>query len=155
MKGLWYYEYPIGKIAIAEENEAISHVFFESNKKNAGSDQRETPLIKETANQLNEYFQGKRNTFDVPLSPQGTLFQQSVWRALQMIKFGETCSYKDVAIYIGNDRGARAVGMANNRNPISIIIPCHRVIGKNGNLVGYGGGLRTKKYLLDLEKKYA
>ena len=153
MKSIWFYEYPIGKVVIAEDDGMISHIVFDDrDARVVGCDQCETPLIKNTATQLYEYFQGKRKNFDVPLSPKGTLFQRSVWNELQLIKFGQTCSYKDVAISLGNQNAARAVGLANNRNPISIIIPCHRVVGKSGSLVGYAGGLNTKKYLLDLEK---
>ena len=94
---------------------------------------------------------GKRKSFDLPLKPEGTEFQKKVWNALLDIPYGETRSYKDIAVAIGNPKACRAVGMANNRNPISIIIPCHRVIGANGSLVGYGGGLPIKIELLNLE----
>lgn len=103
--------------------------------------------------QLGEYFLGKRIDFDIPLKPLGTDFQLSVWKALTQIPYGQTCSYKDIAYAINNEKSCRAVGMANNRNPISFIIPCHRVIGANGKLVGYGGGLPIKSALLDLEKR--
>lgn len=104
--------------------------------------------------QLQEYFAGKRKTFDFPYELSGTIFQKKVWKALCDIPYGETCSYKDVAIAIGNVKACRAVGMANNKNPISIAIPCHRVIGANGQLVGYAGGLDMKIALLELEQKY-
>jgi methylated-DNA-[protein]-cysteine S-methyltransferase len=113
----------------------------------------ETPLLKKAAQELQEYFIGKRKRFDLPLSPQGTDFQQKVWKALQDIPYGAVCSYKDIARAIGNEKACRAVGGANNKNPISIIIPCHRVIGANGSLVGYGGGIEIKKQLLALEQK--
>ena len=100
-----------------------------------------------------EYLEGKRREFDLPLAPAGTEFMLRVWKALQDIPYGETRSYKDIATMAGNSKACRAVGMANNRNPISIFIPCHRVIGANGVLVGYGGGLDKKTFLLDLEKK--
>ena len=112
-----------------------------------------TPLLKEAFRQLDEYLDGKRQGFDLPLAPQGTPFQQKVWQALQTIPYGETRSYKQIAEQIGNPLGCRAVGMANNKNPIGIIIPCHRVIGANGKLVGYAGGLDLKTQLLNLEKK--
>lgn len=102
--------------------------------------------------QLEEYFQGNRKRFDVPIHMSGTPFQQSVWRALQEIPYGETRSYKDIAAAIGNPKACRAVGMANNRNEILILVPCHRVIGADGSLVGFGCGLDAKKYLLNLEK---
>lgn len=102
--------------------------------------------------QLEEYFQGNRKTFDVPVHMKGTPFQQSVWNALREIPYGETRSYKEIAQAIGNPKACRAVGMANNRNQILIIVPCHRVIGADGSLVGFGCGLNAKKYLLNLEK---
>lgn len=99
-----------------------------------------------------EYFNGQRKSFDLPLNPKGTEFQKKVWNALLNIPYGSTCSYKDIAVNIGNEKACRAVGGANNKNPIFIIIPCHRVIGKNGSLVGYGGGLDIKLKLLELEQ---
>jgi methylated-DNA-[protein]-cysteine S-methyltransferase len=151
MRNIFFYDYPIGKIGIAEEDGAISRVFF-GNGKTAGFNIAESPLIRKAAAQLVEYFDGKRKEFDVPLTPRGTDFQISVWKALQNIPFGETRSYKDIAVLIGREKAVRAVGMANNRNPIVIIIPCHRVIGHDGSLTGYGGGLPAKRFLLDLEQ---
>ena len=101
---------------------------------------------------MNEYFNKEREQFELPLSPQGTEFQLKVWSALREIPYGETCSYKDIAIKLGNEKASRAVGMANNRNPIAIFVPCHRVIGANGKLVGYAGGLDIKEKLLEMEK---
>jgi methylated-DNA-[protein]-cysteine S-methyltransferase len=101
--------------------------------------------------QLGEYFAGDRTTFDLPLAPSGTDFQLRVWRQLRTIPYGATCSYAEIARGIGAGNGFRAVGLANGRNPISIIVPCHRVIGANGSLTGYGGGLERKRFLLDLE----
>ncbi|MGH9302503.1 MAG: methylated-DNA--[protein]-cysteine S-methyltransferase [Acidimicrobiales bacterium] len=101
--------------------------------------------------QLAQYFAGERRTFDLPLAPRGTPFQMSVWSALGTIGYGQTRTYGQVAAQVGNPKASRAVGMANNRNPIAIIVPCHRVIGATGNLTGYGGGLDNKKLLLDLE----
>ena len=112
---------------------------------------QETPLIKEACRQLSEYLKGERKTFDLPLNPKGTDFQKRVWRALCDIPYGETRSYKQIAEAIGNPKAVRAVGMANNRNPITIVVPCHRVIGADGKLVGYGGGLEMKEFLLRLE----
>jgi len=151
MKNVWFYDYPIGTVGIAEENGAISHVFFSSAKTFKNFEVAETLLIQKAAAQLTEYFNGKRIEFDLPLSLHGTDFQISAWKALQTIPYGGTRSYKDIAVMIGNPKACRAVGMANNRNPIAIIIPCHRVIGQNGGLTGYGGGLHIKKYLLELE----
>jgi methylated-DNA-[protein]-cysteine S-methyltransferase len=154
---LFYYETPIGEIGIAETNDKITHLFFkheeleELNEKN--QELVETPILAEAAQQLKEYFDGKRHKFNLPLAPEGTDFMKRVWKALLTIPYGETRSYKEVAMMTGNVKACRAVGMANNRNPISIIIPCHRVIGTNGDLVGYGSGLDKKTYLLELERK--
>lgn len=114
----------------------------------------DTPVLLETARQLEEYFKGNRHTFDVPVDAQGTPFQQQVWQELQRIPYGEVRTYKEVAAAINNPKAVRAVGMANNRNPISVITPCHRVIGSNGSLVGYAGGLDVKEFLLNLETVY-
>lgn len=111
-----------------------------------------TPLSDETARQLEEYFQGTRKTFDLPLRMNGTEFQKQVWEALLTIPYGETRSYSELAEQIGRPKAARAVGMANHRNPIAILVPCHRVIGKNGSLTGYAGGIDKKEMLLELEK---
>lgn len=154
MNNVWFYDCPIGTIGIAEEDGAISRIFFDSGKKLVAFNLLETELIKKAAMQLFEYFDGKRAEFDLPLALRGTEFQMSVWRELESIPAGQTRSYKDIAVKIGNPRSCRAVGMANNRNPIAIIIPCHRVIGKNGNLTGYAGGITAKQYLLELEKRY-
>jgi methylated-DNA-[protein]-cysteine S-methyltransferase len=166
MKNVFFYKSPVGMIGIAEdicfpqesgspaESHAICRLFFSTKKDLAGFTTAETSLIKKAAAQLTEYFAGKRKAFDLPLTLQGTGFQISVWKALQSIPAGVTRSYKDVAALIGNPRASRAVGMANNRNPIAIIIPCHRVIGEDGSLTGYAGGLPVKQYLLDLEKRF-
>jgi methylated-DNA-[protein]-cysteine S-methyltransferase len=151
MKSVYYYDSEIGKIGIADDGSAITNVFFE--KEEIQIEVRETPLIKEAYKQIQEYLKGKRKSFDLPFSPTGTEFQKKVWNALLDIPYGQTKSYEDIAIAVGNEKACRAVGMANNRNPISVIIPCHRVIGKNGKLVGYGGGLDIKEYLLKLEKE--
>ena len=155
MQNVFFYDCPVGRIGIAEAGGAISHVCFCGNGKKDfnGFTVSETPLIKKAAAQLSEYFAGRRVVFDLPLAPVGTEFQRSVWRALETIPFGETRSYGDIAAQIGNPKACRAVGMANNRNPIVIIIPCHRVIGRDGSLTGYGGGLDIKKFLLDLESR--
>lgn len=150
MKSVFFYNSDIGKIGIAEDGGFITNIFFEKEEA-VNFEIMETSLIKEAYNQIEEYLKGKRKSFNLPLSPSGTEFQQKVWNALKEIPYGETKSYKDIAIAVGNEKACRAVGMANNRNPISIIIPCHRVIGKNGKLVGYGGGLPIKEFLLKLE----
>ncbi|MDO5037204.1 MAG: methylated-DNA--[protein]-cysteine S-methyltransferase [Tissierellia bacterium] len=110
-----------------------------------------TPLTQEAFRQLMDYFKGQRRTFSLPLKMEGTPFQREVWEALLKIPYGQTWSYKDLAQAVGRPRAYRAVGGANNKNPIAIIVPCHRVIGADGSLVGYGDGLETKAYLLDLE----
>jgi methylated-DNA-[protein]-cysteine S-methyltransferase len=119
----------------------------------SGYERSETPLIKNAASQLDEYFTGLRKAFDLPLSLKGTEFQRSVWNALLTVGYGETRSYKDIAAQIGKPLAVRAVGSANHHNPIAIIVPCHRVIGHDGSLTGYGGGLHVKQFLLDLEKR--
>jgi methylated-DNA-[protein]-cysteine S-methyltransferase len=111
-------------------------------------------IVQQAQIELKEYFDGTRHEFKVPVSTSsGTVFQQSVWKALQEIPYGTTCSYSDIATAIASPKAARAVGMANNKNPISLIIPCHRVIGKDGSLVGYGSGLDRKQVLLDMEEQ--
>ncbi len=114
--------------------------------------QKKTPLLLQAEKQLSEYFARKRTSFDLPLFVEGTPFQKKVWAELQKIPYGETISYGELARRCGNDKACRAVGMANNKNKIAIIIPCHRVIGSNGKLVGYAGGLDIKSRLLDLER---
>ena len=112
-------------------------------------------MIEPVVMQLEEYFSGKRRSFDLQLDPIGTIFQQKVWKNLSEIPYGETRSYRDVAVGISAPKAVRAIGSANNRNPIPIIVPCHRVIGSNGALVGYGGGVTKKEYLLSLEQQHA
>lgn len=113
-----------------------------------------TELLSMATIQLDEYFQGKRTTFSLPFKLTGTPFQLAVWKELQNIPYGQTTSYKEIAQKINKPKAYRAVGMANNKNPLPIIIPCHRVIGSNGKLIGYAGGLKLKKYLLELEKSH-
>ncbi|MGB4608952.1 MAG: methylated-DNA--[protein]-cysteine S-methyltransferase [Tissierellia bacterium] len=151
MKNFFFYDTDIGKITIAEEDGYITHVLF-GHENLPDSRVNETALLKDAHKQISEYLKGERRSFDLPLSPSGTEFQQRVWKALTGIPYGETVTYEDIARKVGNEKACRAVGMANNRNPISLIIPCHRVIGKNGKLTGYGGGLGIKEYLLKLER---
>ena len=152
MSNTYYtYESPFGNIVIESDGKAITGIKTEADTTPAGKKEKST-LTDITAMQLKEYFTGKRKKFDVPLDPQGTDFQRSVWKALQDIPYGKTRSYKQIAQAIGNLKACRAVGMANNKNPIWIIIPCHRVIGSDGSLTGYGGGVEMKKRLLKLEK---
>ena len=158
MRYVYFYDTKIkelGILGIGADDNRITNLFFEFEtenvKKNKDYTIKETPLIKKAATQLFEYLNGKRKNFDLPLLKDGTDFQVSVWNELIKIPYGETRSYKDIAIAINNEKAVRAVGMANNRNKISIFIPCHRVIGMNKKLVGYGGGLQIKEFLLNLE----
>ncbi len=154
MKNIFFYSTSIGKIGIADNGEAITNLYFEGEKSPQDVKVKETELIMEAAAQLNEYLAGRRKVFGIPLAPEGTPFQQSVWEALKAIPYGETRSYKEIAEAIGQPNSCRAVGMANNKNPIAIFVPCHRVIGTNGKLVGYAGGLGIKERLLSMEKEY-
>lgn len=142
---------PIGQIQISGTETHISSIqFVDSSTTHSASD---WVLGKEAQLQLEEYFSGMRTHFDLPLAPEGTDFQQAVWQALQTIPFGKTASYGEIAAAIGKPKAARAIGQANNRNPIAIVIPCHRVIGANHKLTGYAGGLWRKEFLLNLENK--
>ncbi len=143
---------PLGRITIVQEGDAITHLHIgEAPVLPAGAEQRDTLLLQEACRQLSEYFAKTRQTFSLPLNPAGTEFQKKAWGALCTIPYGQTRTYKDMAEAIGCPKGFRAVGLANNKNPIAILIPCHRVIGANGKLVGYAGGLHLKKFLLELE----
>ena len=141
---------PLGPIRLTEEDGFLTGVNFCAAKAEAAED---SPLLAEAEHQLAEYFIGRRQNFDLPLNPKGTAFQQKVWQALLQIPYGQTASYKEIACKIGNEKAYRAVGLANHNNPIGIIIPCHRVVGANGNLTGYAGGLEKKQKLLELEQK--
>ena len=149
MEKICFYDTPVGKLIIGEENGAITRVTWTQLPKSYL--QEETELILECRNQLEEYFAGKRKTFDLPLAPKGTEFQQKVWSALQDIPYGQTVSYGDIAHAVGRPKACRAVGQANHVNPISIIVPCHRVMGADGSLTGYAGGVDKKMALLTLE----
>ena len=146
---MFYYGYntKFGKIYISADEKNILEISF--NKPNCRT--QETPLIKRAFSELEEYFNGQRKTFDLPLKLEGTEFQKKVWQELIKIPYGKTISYKELATSVGNEKACRAVGLANNKNKIMIVIPCHRVIGSNGDLTGYAGGLNIKKQLLDLE----
>ncbi|MBN1776599.1 MAG: methylated-DNA--[protein]-cysteine S-methyltransferase [Clostridiales bacterium] len=145
-------ETPLGNMTLAEADGKLTELRLKA-RENDGERKQSTPLLRKAAQELNEYFDGKRKAFSVPLQPSGTAFQQAVWAALQAIPYGETRAYGEIARQLGKPNAARAVGMANNRNPLPVFIPCHRVIGANGKLVGYGGGLRIKEFLLKLETK--
>lgn len=152
MKNVFLYDSPVGRIFIADNGEKITNLYFKDEVDiKEDWELNETELIKKTFNELMEYFNGKRKFFDVPVAPVGTEFQMKCWKALLDIPYGETRTYGEIAAIIGNPKASRAVGSSNNKNPISIIIPCHRVIGASGKLVGYAGGLNVKEYLLKLE----
>lgn len=145
------YNSPIGILRISEADGKITNLSLQQKISDIASDTISSQLLQKACQQLDEYFQGKRRQFDLPLGYAGTLFQESVWRELQNIPYGETRSYEDIAVKIGNPKAIRAVGQANNRNPILLMIPCHRVIHKNGDISGFACGIETKKYLLKLE----
>lgn len=145
---------PIGPLRLAEDGQGICALQFDPPGDAFPAGGGPGRWLEEAARQLAQYFAGRRRAFDLPLSPGGTGFQRRVWAALGEIPWGETRSYQDIARAIGNEKAVRAVGMANNRNPIPILIPCHRVVGKDGALVGYGGGLDRKRYLLGLEGSF-
>ena len=150
---LCYYDSPIGMLRIIAGEKGITNIQFAFDyKERINTVKTKHPLLKEAVQQLEEYFAETREEFSLLLDPQGTDFQLHTWNALQNIPYGETRSYKQIAEVVGCPKGCRAVGLANNRNPIPIIIPCHRVIGSNGKLTGYAGGLDIKASLLLLEK---
>lgn len=144
-----YYNSPVGWLVIEATDEALTRVEFAKEIE----DEKISPNIHtvECVKQLSEYFAGKRTTFDLKLDPPGTDFQKSIWNAMLDIPFGKTVAYSDLAKAINNPKSVRAVGMANNRNKIVIIVPCHRVIGKSGKLTGFGGGMHNKIWLLEHE----
>lgn len=145
------YESVIGLLEIVGTDEAIQAVHFVKDEV-AGDTSAVLPaVVTDCLAQLDEYFEGRRREFTLPLAPAGTDFQQRVWQLLLTIPFGQTDSYLDIATALGNEKAVRAVGLANGRNPISLIIPCHRVIGRDGTLTGYGGGLWRKEWLLKHE----
>jgi methylated-DNA-[protein]-cysteine S-methyltransferase len=143
---------PMGDILIEANETVITKVGFIDDESASVNENEWTLLAKQ---QLKEYFEGTRNRFELPIAYQGTVFQNQVWQALTTIPYGETRSYQDMAIQINNPKAIRAIGGANNCNEIAIIIPCHRVIGKNGTLVGYEGGLEKKAWLLEHESKWS
>lgn len=148
-----YYDSPIGVLEIEEDGEGICKVQLIRQSMILYAEWDKPPLLAQAVQELEEYFSGKRKVFDLPLSYHGTPFQVAVWEELRKIPYGETRNYGQIATAIGNPKAARAVGMANNRNHLMIVVPCHRVIGKDGRLVGYAGGVDTKEKLLTLEKE--
>lgn len=150
-KHYFKYDSPFGPITLSSDGTSLTGLDFGIKEVPFG---QEIEIFSMAKRELDEYFSGQRKTFTIPLATSGTPFQKQVWDALLTIPYGETRSYEDMAVQIGNAKACRAIGMANNRNNIGIIIPCHRVIGKDGSLVGYGGGLDKKVALLELEKRY-
>ena len=147
---------PVGKLKLIASASALVGVLWERENTNRVPLEPQNhdphhPILVEAERQLSEYFAGKRMQFELPLDPRGTEFQKKVWRSLRQIPFGETKSYTEIARTIGSPRASRAVGAANGKNPLSIVVPCHRVIGSSGSLTGYAGGLETKRWLLDHE----
>lgn len=145
---------PVDDLILTGDGASITGCFFTGHRHHGDPSEgleRDDDAFAAAVTQLGEYFDGTRTAFDLPLAPSGTEFQRRVWQQLRTIPYGATCSYADIARGIGAGNGFRAVGLANGRNPISIIVPCHRVIGANGSLTGYGGGLERKRFLLDLE----
>lgn len=151
-----YLPSPIGDLLLAGDGETLQRVSFASGKSHRRHEedwQRDDTAFAEARRQLTAYFKGELTEFTLRLKPQGTEFQQSVWKALLTIPYGRTCSYGEIAAQVGRPKASRAVGAANGQNPIPIIIPCHRVIGSTGKLTGFGGGLPTKEKLLTLEQQ--
>lgn len=145
---------PIGPLLLAADAVGLRHIEFRDNRHPpnlASWHGGDNDILQATEQQLGEYFAGQRHAFDLPFAPQGTAFQLRVWRELAHIPYGETISYAQLAKRLGNPNGTRAVGAANGRNPLPIVLPCHRVIGADGSMVGFGGGLQTKDFLLRLE----
>lgn len=155
MQYTWIEKTPVGRILVAGDDAGLKFVQFredDSAEQLIQDDwEQNERALKNAVQQIHAYFAGKLTSFDLPLAPEGTAFQKKVWTALCKVKFGATASYGEIAKAIGNPAACRAVGLANGRNPIAIVIPCHRIIGTNGKLVGYGGGLDRKKTLLALE----
>lgn len=147
-----YYTSDIGVLEVVGTETGICAVCFVEETQNAPPETEPWPVVQAAIAELDEYFRGASQTFTVPLTPQGTAFQQQVWQQLRQIPFGVTVSYADVANALGKPNATRAVGLANGKNPICILLPCHRVIGSNGKLTGYGGGLWRKEWLLRHEK---
>ena len=150
---------PIGRLRLIGSGRSLVGIWFEHGRDAARSDatleKKSSPLLARTRQQLEEYFAGQRREFDLPLEPRGTEFQRRVWQRLLRIAYGDTTTYGALANDLGNPRGSRAVGLANGSNPIPIVVPCHRVIGADGSLTGFGGGLAIKSALLELERAAA
>lgn len=143
------YQTAIGSLTFCEEEGNITVI--SSQYQPETGEEKETETIRRAYAQIKEYLDGNRKTFDLPLAPKGTKFQKQVWQALSDIPYGQTRTYKEIAVAVGNPKAVRAVGMANNRNPLIVVVPCHRVIGSDGKMIGYAAGVDKKEFLLRLE----
>ena len=153
-----YFDSPVGRLTLAADEDGLRHIAFELGRHPlwVGDDwRRDASVFAAVRAQLDAYFAGELTAFDLPLAPQGSAFQMQVWTQLRAISYGATISYGELARRVGDASAARAVGAANGQNPLPIVVPCHRVIGADGSLTGFGGGLATKKFLLEHELKYA
>ncbi len=146
-----YLNTPIGRLRLVSDGDHLVRIDFEGHQDGSAGEEADDPLLEACAEQLRDYFAGKRQYFNLPLAPPGTPFQRAVWQALEEIPFGELRSYRDIAAAIGKPTATRAVGAANGRNPLPIVVPCHRVVGSDGSLTGFAGGLAIKRQLLILE----
>lgn len=151
---------PVGKLVLVSDGDFLKGIYFSNEKHNfvispSSLEKNDANIFTETTAQLKQYFEGKRKVFNIPVKFDGTDFQKSVWNELLNIPYGETVAYLDIAKKINNPSAVRAVGQTNGKNPLSIIYPCHRVIGSNGQLTGYGGGIQIKKWLLQHEIRYS
>lgn len=154
MENSYSFQSPIGFLTICEQDNQLTRLYLDNQDRGilqSRNFEYHSDFLHEVYHQLNEYFAGKRKIFDLPVDSKGTVFQKAVWRELQKIPYGETRSYEDIAVAIGNKKAVRAIGQANGRNPIMIVVPCHRVIRKNGDISGFACGVEAKRYLLNLE----
>ncbi|MDD2221552.1 MAG: methylated-DNA--[protein]-cysteine S-methyltransferase [Clostridia bacterium] len=154
MRYLHYWQSPLGQLGVVASEQAVYQINFACEVARGPVILGQVALHKEVEKQLNEYFAGRRCDFALPLRAEGTEFQRAVWQALQELSYGQTVSYGELAAQIGRPKACRAVGGALHTNPLAIVIPCHRVVGKDGSLTGFGGGLQVKRFLLDLERRY-
>lgn len=156
MENSYSFQSPIGFLTICEQDNQLTRLYLDNQDRGilqSRNFEYHSDFLHEVYHQLNEYFSGKRKIFDLPVDSKGTAFQKAVWRELQKIPYGETRSYEDIAVAIGNKKAVRAIGQANGRNPIMIVVPCHRVIRKNGDISGFACGVEAKRYLLNLERE--
>ncbi|WP_027190601.1 methylated-DNA--[protein]-cysteine S-methyltransferase [Fundidesulfovibrio putealis] len=152
---IFHYNTDIGEVGIAEQDGKLTNIFFEADPVPVGAVVQETQAIREAHRQLARYFAGELREFSLPLAPQGTQFLRAVWDQLRAVAYGQTATYSQIAQRAGNPRAIRAVGLACARNPLPLVIPCHRILGSSGKLTGYRGGLALKQRLLEMEKQHA